>query len=214
MRISNLSQQAGLPVGTVKFYLRTGLLHAGRSTSATQALYDDSHLRRLRLVRALLEVGRLPLAEIQRILDVVDATELEPGDRVEAVRASLARQPGGTQPTDLGAARALLDELGWTVAEDSPHLPALARALSAMDTVGLSTRPERLRSHAEAAHHAATSDCATVDEASTDEAPLVAATTAVLHDALLVALRRLATEDVLTRRSNPVPAPRMSLPGA
>ena len=34
MRISKLSELAGLPVGTVKFYLRTGLLHPGRATSA------------------------------------------------------------------------------------------------------------------------------------------------------------------------------------
>ena len=53
MRISALAAAAGLPVATVKFYLREGLLHPGVATSATQANYDDSHVRRLRLIRAL-----------------------------------------------------------------------------------------------------------------------------------------------------------------
>ena len=54
MRISALAAEAGLPVATVKFYLREGLLHPGTATSATQAAYDAGHLQRLRLVRALL----------------------------------------------------------------------------------------------------------------------------------------------------------------
>src|SRR3546814_16121295 len=48
MRISKLSERACLPVGTVKFYLRSGLLHPGLATSATPARSDPSHLDRLR----------------------------------------------------------------------------------------------------------------------------------------------------------------------
>jgi len=57
MRISQLSQASGVPVATIKYYLREGLLHDGRLTSATQAQYDETHLARLRLVRALLGAG-------------------------------------------------------------------------------------------------------------------------------------------------------------
>ena len=60
----------------MKFYLREGLLPAGTATSATQATYDAGHLRRLRLVRALL--GRNLLFEV--VLD----------DRSEA-RVTVAR---------------------------------------------------------------------------------------------------------------------------
>src|SRR5829696_1255640 len=58
MRISALADAAGLPVATVKFYLREGLLHSGVATSATQASYDESHLRRLAHVRPLPPSGR------------------------------------------------------------------------------------------------------------------------------------------------------------
>ena len=37
MRISALAAAAGLPVATVKYYLREGLLQSGVATSATQA---------------------------------------------------------------------------------------------------------------------------------------------------------------------------------
>ena len=37
MRISELARRSGLPVATVKYYLREGLLPAGEPTAATQA---------------------------------------------------------------------------------------------------------------------------------------------------------------------------------
>ena len=56
MRISELSSRSGVPVATIKYYLREGLLPAGERTSATQARYGDAHVERLRLVRALVDV--------------------------------------------------------------------------------------------------------------------------------------------------------------
>src|SRR4029450_10954785 len=69
MRISELSQASGVPVATIKYYLREGLLHEGQLTSATQAQYDQSHLARLRLVRALLGAGGLSVAAARDVLD-------------------------------------------------------------------------------------------------------------------------------------------------
>ena len=40
MRISALSEATGVPVPTLKFYLREGLLHPGEATSRTRAEYD------------------------------------------------------------------------------------------------------------------------------------------------------------------------------
>ena len=57
MRISELSSRTGIPVATIKFYLRENLLHPGVRTAATQAQYDESHEARLRLIRALLGPG-------------------------------------------------------------------------------------------------------------------------------------------------------------
>jgi len=50
VKISELSSRSGVPVATVKFYLREGLLAGGEKSSQTQASYDASHLSRLRLI--------------------------------------------------------------------------------------------------------------------------------------------------------------------
>ncbi len=209
MRISQLSQAADLPVGTVKFYLRTGLLHPGRATSATQAIYDDSHVARLRLVRALLEVGKLSHAEIQRILAALEAPQSSALQTLETM--SLA----STTPTEIDASRvdltqavALVNELGWSIGEDSPHLDALARALCALDSIGAAPSAERLRVYAEAASHVARNDVTTVAEADEESRALVAAAGTALHDAFFTALRRLAIENQISRQRTRVPGQR------
>jgi DNA-binding transcriptional MerR regulator len=62
MRISRLSQQSGAPVSTLKYYMREGLVHEGERLSGNQTDYDESHVQRVRLVRALLETGGLSIA--------------------------------------------------------------------------------------------------------------------------------------------------------
>lgn len=72
MRMSELSTATGLPVATLKYYLREGLLNAGTATAVNQASYGDGHVRRARLVRALMELGNLQLADIKRVVAAVD----------------------------------------------------------------------------------------------------------------------------------------------
>lgn len=72
MRMGELSQVTGVAVATLKFYLREGLLHAGEATAVNQADYDDSHVRRVKLVRALLFLGRLSVADTRRVIAAVD----------------------------------------------------------------------------------------------------------------------------------------------
>src|ERR1700754_1739183 len=76
MKISELSDKSGLTVQTIKFYLREGLLPKGEATAATRAEYGEAHLERLRLIRALREVGDLPVSAIRRIVSAVDDTEV------------------------------------------------------------------------------------------------------------------------------------------
>lgn len=209
MRISKLSEQAGLPIGTVKFYLRTGLLPHGRATSATQAEYDESHVERLRLIRALLEVGGLSHAQIQRLLD---AMALPTGDTDDSVRLVYdATAEPLADDVDLAPAEELVQTLGWAVNPDSPQLPMLARALSALAAIGREAGSERLRAYADAATHVARVDLAAVREAHDDERSLEAVAGTVLYDAVLVALRRLAVENQLAREKAGVPAPRVSM---
>ncbi|MEJ6541631.1 MerR family transcriptional regulator [Brachybacterium paraconglomeratum] len=73
MRISALSARTEVPIGTIKYYLREGLLAPGRQTSRTTAEYDESHVERIRLVRALTDAGGLGIAAVRRIVEVLDA---------------------------------------------------------------------------------------------------------------------------------------------
>jgi len=73
MRISALSARTEVPVGTIKYYLREGLLAPGRQTSRTTAEYDEEHVERIRLVRALTDAGGLGIAAVRRIVGVLDA---------------------------------------------------------------------------------------------------------------------------------------------
>ncbi len=63
MRISELSRQSGVPVATIKFYLREGLLPDGERTSAHPGPVRREHVARLRLIRALLGPGGLTVAK-------------------------------------------------------------------------------------------------------------------------------------------------------
>src|ERR1700710_2639370 len=72
MKISELSQTSEIPVPTIKFYIREGLLPAGTRTAKNQAHYDESHLERLALIRALREAGGLSVEGIARVLHAAD----------------------------------------------------------------------------------------------------------------------------------------------
>ena len=73
MRISELAEASGVSIATLKYYLREGLLHPGRTVSRTRADYDETHVDRVRLVRALIEVGGMSLAAVKRVVDVVSS---------------------------------------------------------------------------------------------------------------------------------------------
>ncbi len=215
MRISQLSEQAGLPVGTVKFYLRTGLLQPGVVVSATQAEYDEAHLARLRLIRALLEVGHLSHAEILKVLEALDLSGSDlPGALQQVHRSTAGRHPEGALDgaLDPAAAASLVSDLGWQVDGDSPYLVELARAVAALESVGLAPSRERLRVYAESAAHVARHDVAWVRSAADDDKVLVSTASAVLWEAVLNALRQLANEHQEARQDSGVPAPRMPAP--
>src|ERR1700682_1693022 len=92
VRIAELSRDSGVPVPTIKYYVREGLLKPGELTSPNQAQYDDSHLRRLRLIRALTEVGRLSVAAVRYLLAAAGAQSTSLHDALGKVQ--YATTPG------------------------------------------------------------------------------------------------------------------------
>ena len=97
MRISELGATTGVPVATLKYYLREGLLHAGEARGATQADYDATHVRRVRLVRALTGTVGLSLQQARTILQLVD----DPGDDLyETLGCAVSALPPATTEPD------------------------------------------------------------------------------------------------------------------
>jgi DNA-binding transcriptional MerR regulator len=137
MQMSELSRRSGVPIPTIKYYLREGLMLPGIATAATRAEYGEPHLRRLRLIRALLEVGGLPVASIRRIIAALDdemvSLHVLFGTVQYALPPHVSPRPGDT---DWQAAErevdALITELGWQVEPDSPARGLLAGALVAL----------------------------------------------------------------------------------
>ena len=92
MRISELSARSGITVPTIKFYLRDGLLAPGSPRAVNQADYGEPHLHRLRLIRALSEIGGLRLREIRGVLSLKPI--VEGGWRVPIVKTEALRGEG------------------------------------------------------------------------------------------------------------------------
>lgn len=132
MRIGELSRTSGVPVATIKFYLREGLLHPGLLTSATQAHYDDGHVERLRLVRALADGAGLPLARVRTVLAAIDS----PPASVLDLLAAFTELPGEDE-LDRSEAVGLVERLGWDdVDPRGSSVLSLARALHSVREAG------------------------------------------------------------------------------
>jgi DNA-binding transcriptional MerR regulator len=201
MRISALAAESGLPVATVKYYLREGLLHPGTPTSATQASYDESHVRRLRLVRALTGPVGLSVQQARTVLQLVD----EPGDDLYATlgRAVGALPPAGVEPAGSDdpypRAHAALTALGQVYDPGFAAVAQLEGALSAADDAGMPVTPERLARYGRAAAELADFDLERMPHEPHAAVEYTVLGTA-LYEPVLLALRRLAHQDVAVRR--------------
>jgi len=88
LRISELAERSGVSPGTIKHYLREGLLPEPVKTSRNMSWYPPEFVDRVRLIKRLQEDRFLPLKVIRDVLQALDDRE---GARVprEAVRGRL-----------------------------------------------------------------------------------------------------------------------------
>ncbi|MEV4415329.1 MerR family transcriptional regulator [Catellatospora sp. NPDC049609] len=200
MKVSELSRISGVSLPTVKYYLREGLLPPGRPMGRNQADYDESHLRRLRLIRALMDVGGLSVAGVRQVLHAVDDTAM-PGHHLlgcahEAI-AGVSRADRGTAGWLAARAEAarLVAARGWHVHDRAPALDQLADAIAALRELGQEDMLTLLDGYAEAVEQLARREVGLV-LARGDRAGMVegVVTGTVLGEAMLTALRRLAQE--------------------
>lgn len=219
MRISALSARTEVPIGTIKYYLREGLLAPGRQTSRTTAEYDESHVERIRLVRALTDAGGLGIAAVRRIVEVLDAPGPARLDLLAtAQHALLADEPvpsvatgrmgavgvdGADEPDAASPARAWLSRRGWHTYGDDLLVARLERVWAACEAAGIQLDDELMDGYAEALEQVARLDVDTVPE-DPDEAVRRVVVGTVMLEPVLLTLRLLAQRELSVRRAETV----------
>jgi DNA-binding transcriptional MerR regulator len=116
MHVSELATRADVPVATVKYYLRAGLLPPGHVTGPRRAEYDETHVRRLRILRLLREVGGAPVSALQTIVDAADDDSL-PMHEVLCLISDALSPPLALAASDRTAARMVdtaIADVGWS----------------------------------------------------------------------------------------------------
>ena len=202
MRISELSRTTGVPVATIKYYLREGLLHEGVRTAATQAQYDVSHEARLGLIRALVGPGGCSIATVRRILQAIDDPPPSVHDLLGVAMAGSGpppeRHPGHER------VHQLMREWGWRIEDkDCRTHDALAEALSALDAAGFVLPDGGLEMYKDHMEQVAAYELATVPTGSAAETVRYVVLGTVLPEPLMLALRRMAQQEASARRFGP-----------
>ena len=201
MRVGELSKRSGVPVPTIKYYLREGLLPAGVLTSPNQAHYDEEHLRRLRLVRALVDVGDLSIASVREVLAAVDTRDDSLHNKLGAVQEAIS-QPGAVEldPLAIKDVQAFFERHGEVECVDvteSNVTHMLAAALSAARSVGHDHFHELLDAYLEGMKIIAQADVDYIAKRdSTDDIVEGMVIGTLIGDAVIKAVRRLAHVEV------------------
>jgi len=200
MKISELSHETGAPLATIKFYLREGLLPAGERSAPNQATYGEAHVRRIHLIRALTDVGGLPVADAKRVIEAIESDL--PLTRAFEIAQSTVSEHVDPESLDADALN-IVDSViaGWGCESDDPGRLAAARVVMNFRQTGQEADSGWLASFAEAAQLVAEADLDLVesrpDLAAKAETVVVGT---VLGDALFAALRRSAQAASTVRR--------------
>lgn len=195
MWMAELATRSGLSVPTIKYYLREGLLPPGEATGATRSRYDETHVRRLRLIRALTEVAGLRLETVRQVL-------------ADLGRADSWHAAVGSAHTRLGASDAppaseesrrrvdqLLDRQRWQLSDGSPHRELLAGSLDALAELDHPISDTLLDLYAEAMRPVATHEVGSVRSSDREASAEAAVIGTLLQDPVLLAVRRIAQEN-------------------
>lgn len=201
MKISELSAETDVPVATLKYYLREGLLPPGVALSRTSASYGDEHVERVRLVRALTGVGGLSLTTTRRVLDAIDEPGTTRADILGAAQRALLGEDHVALPSERAAleptsrVRTWLRAMGWQVHPEDPVIDELDRAWEACEATGLGLDEERMSVYARSVLEIARVDVASVPVDPEGAVRQVVLGT-VLVDQVLSPLRRLAHQHI------------------
>jgi DNA-binding transcriptional MerR regulator len=206
VRVGELSRRSGVAVPTIKYYLREGLLAPGEATAANQADYTDEHLRRLRLIRALIEVGGVSVAGARQVIDALGDSGRAPLELLGDAQAAVAprRRPDRDTPVWRGArarVEALIAERGWLIDPSSIAIDLVADALAACESLQVTEVVNALDMYVDAAGRIAEREVrAVLDRPDPSSRLELVVLGTVLGEALFSALRMLAHQHESARQ--------------
>lgn len=208
MRISELSDRTGVTPASIKYYTREGLLPEGRRVGYNRTEYAEHHVARLRLVRALIDVGGLSVATTRDVLDATDDPDLPLVGTLAAAHAAVPRTTRTPSAASLARVASLMRDRGWTAHAQNPGIAQTADVLDRYAEIGRDDLAEVLDRYADAADIVADADLRSVAASGTRErmAETVVVGT-VLGDGLIAGLRRIAQEHLSRHRYPRPPAP-------
>jgi DNA-binding transcriptional MerR regulator len=199
VRISDLSRQSGIPVATIRFYLREKLLPPGTMTARNQAEYDERHLRRIRFIRALTNMAELDLTSARELVSMVDDHAVPLPEVFRNLNRVLYPQASPTPRAEsIAATRTEIDgfihRMKWHRHEGSAGPEALARAVATLRSLGCEDDLGFLEGFADAASRLAAAEMdllpATTDDI--DRGAMIAR--AVMFKVAFEILHRMAHE--------------------
>ncbi|MDJ0392075.1 MerR family transcriptional regulator [Rhodococcus sp. G-MC3] len=201
MRVSELVSASGVPLATIKYYLREGLLMPGESTSATQSKYGNEHLERLTLIKALAGTG-LPIDRIRTVLGLI---EHQDGSLFETLGRAIAQLPpylDSSDVVDYPQAKAVIEKLGQIYDPRFVAVAQLERALGAAEDVGIPMTDERLEIYGRHIRGIAEYDLSKMPD-SVESAVEYAVLGTAIYEPIITAMRRLAHQDISARGATP-----------
>jgi DNA-binding transcriptional MerR regulator len=224
MLVSELSERGGVPLATVKYYLREGLLTPGETVGPRRAEYDEGHLRRLRVLRLLREVGGVPVTSLRRVVEALDDEQLPVHDVMTLVADVISAQPDSDDhdPAALDLVDEVLRRMGWDgIRAESLDRQRLAGLVSLLKQPGpLGASVEVLAFYAGVADQLARAEIALLDR-DTERSTLLEqmVTGSVVYGQVFELLRQLGHEHYHARVTEPPtpqmpPTPPTSRPGA
>lgn len=199
MIITELAERSAVPPATIKYYVREGLLPPGRRVSQKSTEYTEEHLQRLRLVRAMLEVGKLSTSSVLDVLAALDSPGLDIIYALEAAQRALTRSvvTSTSEPSTEALHRidAVAERAGWGDCADNIGRGIAARAIDAAEMAGVHLEDDYLDSYATGANTIAQADMGALqglpDRSSIVHVMVIGT---VLGDPLSAGLRRIAQE--------------------
>jgi DNA-binding transcriptional MerR regulator len=155
LKISELAERSGVPVATIRHYLREGLLPEPVKTSRNMAYYPPEFVDRIRLIKQLQEERFMPLRVIRELLERGDAEPerlqamLDLEDRIleRALAGERERVPGDEVRDRYDVPRDVLDrlaELGILSPNGVGYSPSDVRIIEAITRFRAGGYDERL----------------------------------------------------------------------